>query len=138
MKKSISDLFGMDDEKEYGEKSSTSFPALLFKSQVDAHITHLLQKDKTLARHNAMSIYYEGIDELMDTFIETYMGIHEISDIEVEECCVIENPVSYFENLYKQIEAEKSNIKESFLLNQMDEIQQLVAHTLYRLKNIIT
>jgi len=127
----IGDLFG-----EKKEMKTMSLPALLFKSQVDAHITHLLQPNKKLALHNAMATYYEGIDDLMDTFIETYMGIHPITDIEVGECCMIDDPIVYFERLYKAIESEKANIKESFLLNQMDEIQQLVAHTLYRLKYI--
>lgn len=123
--------------KLFGEKKCI-LPSILFKSQVDAHITHLLQRDKTLARHNAMSLYYEGIDDLMDTFIETYFGIYGVQEITVDKCSVIENPILYFEDLFKEVEKSKGNIKESFLLNQLDEIQQLIAHTLYRLKNITT
>lgn len=127
----ISEMFGK-------KGGNADIPALLFKSQVEAHITHLLQPDKTLARHEALSIYYESIDGIMDTFIETYMGMHDIKDICVEKCCVIKEPIKYFEDLYAQIEKLRRPIKETFLQNQIDEAQQLIAHTLYRLKNIIT
>lgn len=132
MAKNIYDIIGEE------EKETLGIPALLFKAQAEAHITHLLQKDKTLARHEALSMFYEGIDDLLDTFIETYMGLYTIEDICVPKACNIAEPVSYFQNLYNQIEEERKSIKENFLLNQVDEIQQLIAHTLYRLKNIIT
>ena len=36
------------------------------------------------------------------------------------------------------LEVLRKPIKETFIQNQIDECQQLIAHTLYRLKNIIT
>lgn len=135
----------LDDEVSEGTKSASSkgtretIPALLLKARTDVHLTHLLQKDKTLARHNAMSIFYEGILDLVDTYIETSMGIDDsFSLTEVEESMAIANPLGYFKNLYSTIEKERGIIKETFLQNQIDEVQQLIAHTLYRLKNITT
>lgn len=69
---------------------------LLFKSQVEAHLTHIVQPSKTLSKHEALSIYYTSLEDL------------------------------------------RKPIKETFIQNQVDECQQLIAHTLYRLKNIIT
>lgn len=138
--KSLGDLFGEDDEIESKKekKSESTIPSILFKAQIDAKITHLLQKDKTFATHNAMGMFYDEVGDLIDTFVETQMGLYPLSEICVEESCCIQNPLQYFTALYKTIDTIRKPIKESFLQNQVDEIQALISHTLYRLKNIIT
>jgi hypothetical protein len=134
-----------DNEMKEGKSSAAAkgtrgtIPALLLKARTDAHLTHLRQKDKTLATHNAMSIFYEGVLDLVDTYIETSMGIDDSFVLEeVEESEVITNPLQYFKNLYNTISVERTSIKESFLQNQIDTMQELIAHTLYRIKNITT
>jgi hypothetical protein len=136
----------LDDDEMMEDKSSAStkgtrgtIPALLLKARTDAHLTHLRQKDKTLALHNAMSMFYDSVGDLVDTYIETSMGIDDSFTLEeVDESEVIANPLTYFKGLYNTILVERESIKEPFLLNQIDEMTQLIAHTLYRLKNIIT
>jgi hypothetical protein len=128
------------------DKSSVStkntrgtIPALLLKARTDAHLTHLRQKDKTLATHNAMSIFYKSVLDLVDTYIETSMGIDDSFTLEeVEESEVIANPLTYFKTLYNTISVAREGVKESFLQNQIDTMQELIAHTLYRIKNIVT
>lgn len=141
MKKNLMSLLEDDDEsgevKEVGGRGTIA--ALLLKARTDAHLTHLRQKDKTLALHNAMSMFYEAVGDLADTYIETSMGIDDSFVLEeVEESYVITNPIQYFKDLYNTIQAERASIKESFIQNQIDEMCQLIAHTLYRLKNITT
>lgn len=140
-------LASMLDDEEMGEGNSSAaakgtrgtIPALLLKARTDAHLTHLRQKDKTFATHNAMSIFYEGVLDLVDTYIETSMGIDDSFTLEeVEESEVITNPLVYFKALYNTISVERASIKESFLQNQIDTMQELIAHTLYRIKNIVT
>ncbi len=134
-----------DDIRENPPSSSSkkgkreTIAALLFKAKTDAHLTHLKQKDKTLATHNAMSIFYEGIGDLIDTYVETSMGIDDTFCLdEVPESIVIDNPLAYFKNLYNAISVAREVVKESFLQNQIDTMQELIAHTLYRIKNIVT
>lgn len=115
--------------------SSCKIPALLFKAQIDAKLTHLAQPDKTLALHEAMGKFYDEVGDLIDTFVETYMGLYECN-ISTEGSVKISNPSQYFKSLYDTIEVERKDIKESFLQNQIDTIQQLISHTLYRLKKI--
>jgi hypothetical protein len=143
----MADLAKMLDDDDIGEtKSSASakgtrgtIPALLLKARTDAHLTHLRQKDKTLATHNAMSIFYEGVLNLVDTYIETSMGIDDSFVLEeVDESEIITNPLAYFKALYNTISVERASIKESFIQNQIDTMQELIAHTLYRIKNITT
>ena len=112
--------------------------SLLFKSQIEAKITHLLQKDKTLARHNAMGMYYDEIGNIIDTLFETSKPWYNTEDLCVEESCCIKDPIFYFKNLYSEVDKLRKDIKESYIQNQIDEAQQLISHTLYRLTEIIT
>jgi hypothetical protein len=144
MAKNLASMLDNDDMEEVTSSESTkstrgTIPALLLKARTDAHLTHLRQKDKTLALHNAMSIFYDSVGDLVDTYIETSMGIDDSFTLEeVDESEVIDSPLVYFKGLYNTILAERESIKEPFLLNQIDEMTQLIAHTLYRLKNIVT
>lgn len=144
MAKNLASMLDDDDMGETTSSKSTkstrgTIPALLLKARTDAHLTHLRQKDKTLALHNAMSIFYDSVGDLVDTYIETSMGIDDSFTLEeVDESEVIANPLVYFKGLYNAILVERESIKEPFLLNQIDEMTQLIAHTLYRLKNIVT
>lgn len=133
------------EEKSEGRSSAAAkgkretIAALLLKARTDVHLTHLLQRDKTLATHNAMSIFYDGVLDLVDTYVETSMGIDDTFSLtEVEESMAIANPLAYFKNLYNTIQTERVVVKESFLQNQIDTMQELIAHTLYRIKNITT
>jgi hypothetical protein len=136
----------LDDDEITEDKSSAStkvtrgtIPALLLKARTDAHLTHLRQKDKTFATHNAMSIFYEEVLELIDTYVETSMGIDDSFTLEeVDESELIVNPLAYFKNLYNAISVAREVVKESFIQNQIDTMQELIAHTLYRIKNIVT
>jgi hypothetical protein len=142
----MADLASMLEEEAFEKTSSVStkgkretIAALLLRARTDVHLTHLLQKDKTLATHNAMSIFYEGVLDLVDTYVETSMGIDDTFKLtEVEESMAIANPLAYFKALYNTISVERQSIKESFLQNQIDTMQELIAHTLYRIKNITT
>lgn len=130
-------------DKFESNKGTTAIPqggqviiSLLFKSALDAHLTHILQKDKKLSTHKALEIYYEEIWDIADTFAETYMGVHAVTKLATAATGAIDNPLAYFNTLYSTIEKERVSIKESFLQNQVDEVQQLISHTLYRLKYI--
>lgn len=108
--------------------------SLLFRARTDAHLTHLKQADKTFARHNAMSVFYEEISDLLDGYVESSMGIVPGFTVDtVPASAVIADPVAYFKDLYNQIETNRAEIKESFLQNQVDTVQELIANTLYKL-----
>ena len=136
----------LEDDDMMEDTSSTSkkgkretIATLLMKARTDAHLTHLKQKDKTFATHNAMSIFYEGVLDLIDTYVETSMGIDDTFCLdEVPESMVIANPLAYFKNLYNAISVARESVKETFLQSQIDLMQELIAHTLYRIKNIVT
>jgi hypothetical protein len=116
-------------------ESCSRFISLLFKAKEDAHITHIEQRVKSSAIHEAIGIFYDSLNELLDTFAETMMGVHGQLSISFSSS-VIQNPVQYMESLYEKIDETRSMYTEGWVLNQLDEMQQLVAHTLYRLKYV--
>lgn len=143
MAKNLASMLDDDDIEETASTSKKStrgtIPALLLKARTDAHLTHLRQKDKTFATHNAMSIFYNEVLDLIDTYVETSMGIDDSFTLEeVDESEVIANPLAYFKALYNAIAVAREVVKESFIQNQIDTMQELIAHTLYRIKNIVT
>ena len=137
--KDLSSLFNSDKKESKKEMSSgNTIPSLLFKARNDAHITHLMNKDKTLATHKALEIFYDEVVDLIDGFIETSLVWYPVDDIHVEESCCIKNPLQYFKDLYLQIDKLRGKYKESFLQNQIDEMQTLISQTIYRLTYMTT
>lgn len=145
--KTLASFFGDEetDSKERvnaGTKKSSCCPSdligLLFKARNDAHISHLLQKDKTMARHSAFSGFYDGILGQIDTFCESYMGLYSIVTLTVPESSCIDDPISYFTDLYNKVQETKKEVTEGYLQNQCDSISELIAQTLYKFKNIVT
>lgn len=123
-----------------GGESSGTIPKLigiLFQARNDAHLSHLKQEDKTLARHNAFAYFYENIGELIDSLTETYMGIKGDIDITVGSSQVIKDPVNYYNKLYKVVESCYDK-EPNFIKAQLDDIQTVIAQTLYMLRYITT
>lgn len=132
-KRTLQDFLSDEPESKKEMKSEVSIPSLLFKARNDAHITHLMNKDRTMATHKALEAFYEEVVDLADGFIETSLVWYPVDDICVEESCCIDNPVDYFKNLYATIDKLRVQYKESFLQNQIDEMQTLISQTIYRL-----
>jgi len=132
MKKTIADYIG-------GESSGTipKLIGILFQARNDAHLSHLKQEDKTLARHNAFAYFYENIGGLIDGLTETYMGIKGDFDITVGSSQVIKDPISYYNKLYKVVDSSYGT-EPNFIKAQLDDIQTVIAQTLYMLRYITT
>ena len=56
--KDLSSLFNSDKKENKKEMSSeNTIPSLLFKARNDAHITHLMNKDRIRATHKALEAF---------------------------------------------------------------------------------
>jgi hypothetical protein len=131
-KSTISNL-GKSSQPIKAEKGVSEFMGYLLSSVSSAHITHTYQKDRALSTHLTLSDYYTGLDDLADDFIESYQGLHGQVDFMVEGKR-FDQPESCIKECYDYIEKTRSMFKESFLQNIIDEIQELHAKTLYKLK----
>ena len=120
-------------------KSSSGFKdmvSILLHSQTQVHIFHL--QTKSYSEHKALQGYYEGIDALVDGLIESYQGKYDVitqyNSIKNEDYKSNEQIIKYFKALDTMIEKNRKGVKESFIQNQIDTVQELINSTVYKLR----
>ena len=130
---------GLLSEQEDTEKKSgspTEMISILLHSKNQIHVFHL--QTESYAEHKALGNYYEGIVDLIDGIVESYQGKHGIikgySSGKIEDYKSGEQVISYLEKIDLVIEKNRKSIKESYIQNQIDEVQTLLYSTLYKMK----
>jgi len=113
--------------------------ATLLHSRSQAHIFHWQTKSQSsFAEHMALGTYYEEIVELIDGIVESYQGKHELitgyKTVKMVDYKSTEQLISYFKDLDNNIEKNRKAVKESYIQNQIDGIQELIYSTLYKLR----
>lgn len=113
--------------------------ATLLHSQTQVHIFHLQTKSQSsYSEHKALQKYYEGINGLVDGIVESYQGKYEIitgyKTIKTVDYKSTEQVISYFKELDENIEKNRTSVKESYIQNQIDTVQELIYSTLYKLR----
>lgn len=129
--------------EEFSKSDVAKFASKIFESRQMAHVFHLQTRgDGSFAQHKALGEYYEGILELIDSFIEVYAGQYEIIEhyeiIDTSDA-IDKNKVDYFVDLVEFIKSTRyTNIskEDTHLQNIIDEMVALVYRTLYKLKNL--
>lgn len=111
----------------------------LLHSRIQVHAFHWQTKSKSsFAQHMALGGFYEEIGDLTDGLVESYQGKNEIitgyESSKLEDYKNVEQLIAYFKNLDAEIEKDRKNIKESYIQNQIDTVQELIYSTLYKLR----
>jgi hypothetical protein len=110
--------------------------SILLHSQTQVHIFHL--QTKSYSEHKALQKYYEGIDVLVDGIIESYQGKYDVvtgyNSIKTEDYKSPEQVIKYFKALDSMVEKNRKSVKESYIQNQIDTVQELIFSTLYKLR----
>jgi RNA binding exosome subunit len=101
--------------------------AVVWHHQTDSH-----------AMHKALNHFYDEILELTDGLVESVSGIYgRPVDYQIDNPIDYKNPeqvTKYFKKFYDMIQDDRKDIyEESWIQNQVDEIAQLFAETLYLL-----
>ena len=109
------------EEKTIGSSGMEDMASALIASQTQVHIFHL--QTKSYAEHKALQGYYEGIDNLMDSLIESYQG----------QFGIIANYQSLPISKYEGKEQNREDLP-SHLQNIVDTIVELITSTLYKIK----
>lgn len=109
----------------------------LIHSQSQTHIFHL--QTGSYAEHKALQGYYEDIDELMDSLIESFQGENDIvrnyKSLPMDNYDSKEQVIGYFEELMEMVRRLSEDFP-SYLKNIVDEIEVLINSTLYKLKRL--
>ena len=126
-------------EENTNVKTNSGFKGMvssLLHSQTQVHIFHL--QTKSYSEHKALQGYYEGIDTLVDGIIESYQGKYDVitqyNSVKNEDYKSNEQVIKYFKVLDTMIEKNRKSVKESFIQNQIDTVQELINSTVYKLR----
>jgi hypothetical protein len=125
------------EEKPSGELKDII--SALFHSRNQTHIFHLqTDSQSSFAEHTALGGYYDGIGDLIDGLVESYQGKHGIikgySIDNVQDYENVKQVITYLEKINSIIEKSRKSVKESYIQNQIDTVQELIYSTLYKLK----
>jgi len=83
----------------------------------------------------ALGGFYDTILDIADGIIEGYQGLYGITDFDITSVKATD-PVSYLQEAYKWIESNRSIFKESWIQNEIDNVQSALASTIYKLVNL--
>ena len=112
------------------------FAATMLHSATNTHFFHW--STDSFSKHMALGSYYDEIVELVDGLVESVSGIYGrpqgYSVQTLKDYVDCETVIVYFQDLYAYIQSQRAGIpQESWIQNQVDEVAQLVAETIYLL-----
>ena len=130
------------EETSEGSEQNSDFDEMvsrLLHSQTQVHVFHLGVKGSgSYAAHKALQGYYEGIDALVDGIIESFQGkyglVTNYETYDMEKFESVKKCISYFNDLNKMITEKRKSVKDSYIQNQIDTVQELLFSTVYKLK----
>jgi hypothetical protein len=109
------------------------FVMTMLHSQTNAHILHL--QSRSYSEHKALQGYYEGIDGILDDYVEAYQGVYGIVDNYPITYTAPSKPLEYMIGLSDYLtQARPSLPKDSELMNILDEMAALIDKTIYKLR----
>jgi hypothetical protein len=125
-----------DTNETKGRSGFKDMVSVLLHSQTQVHIFHL--QTKSYSEHKALQGYYEGIDALVDGIIESYQGKYDVitkyNSVKNVDYQSNEQVIKYFKALDTMIDKNRKEVKESFIQNQIDTVQELINSTIYKLR----
>jgi len=116
-------------------ENAAVFVAALLNSSTVAHLIHL--STTSYSEHKALGHFYEDILDLADRYAETYAGHHGVIPVAMypDEFKVQKDGKTYIANLLQFSQSMRKQLPDdSDLTNIHDEINGLIASTLYKLE----
>ena len=116
--------------------------SLFLHSRTQAHTFHLGVKGiGAHSAHVALGEYYSEIGGIIDGLVESYQGKFGLIKFQavntLDTNCDIKNIISYFEKLCIALDKLRKDekLQSSYLQNQIDNIEELLYSTKYKLVN---
>ena len=109
------------------------FAATLLHSATNTHFFHF--STDSYSQHKALGNFYDEIVELVDDYVEAYMGCYEQIKSFPSVYHQPKEPLKYLESLKNFVKDANPDLPtEQELVNIVAEIQQLIDSTIYKLK----
>lgn len=115
-------------------KNPGDFVLTLLNARTAAHVAHL--QTSSYAAHVALNEFYDGIVPLADAFAEAYQGCYGLISFSGSSFKLEKDPIKMLASLKEFVKAGRNECDEPSLCNIIDEITNLIASTLYKLKNL--
>jgi len=116
--------------------------SLFLHSRTQSHTFHLGVKGiGSHSAHVALGEYYSEIGEIIDGLVESYQGKFGLIKFQavngLDTNCDIKNIIGYFEKLCIALDKLRKDekLQSSYLQNQIDNIEELLYSTKYKLVN---
>jgi len=117
-------------------EKANDFASLLVKSRSLGHVAHWATD--SFSKHMALGEFYEGLSDLMDTFVEQYQGYYgKRLTVAIDKCDLQDDVAGELESHMEWIEKNRYQVcekSETALQNTIDEIVKLYQTTLYKLR----
>jgi hypothetical protein len=88
----------------------------------------------------ALNAYYDAIVPLIDGIVEAYQGKYGIlrgyTNFNLMEYNNAQQVIEYLEALCNAVHSTYETIKDSYILNLLDGITELIKSTIYKLQNL--
>lgn len=121
------------NEDEMTDQAVSTFASYMLHSITCAHILHL--KTTSYAAHKALGKYYEGIDGLIDTWIEAYQGKYGVIETYQDSFEQHDNALEYMIMMNDFVANTRKVLpSDSELQNIVDEMAALIDSTIYMLR----
>ena len=109
------------------------YVSALLEIQDISHIAHL--QTSSFAEHKALNKLYDGIADQFDAFVEAYQGKYGIikgyKSFKLEEGV---DMISYLKEKMTKFEGYKATLTDGYLQQMVDNTQELLSTTLYKLR----
>jgi hypothetical protein len=117
----------------------TTLLSILLNSNTQAQVFHRqVTGPGSFSAHSALGRYYPEIIELVDTLTESYQGKYGIiinyKSYALVDWVSCEQVITYFEELCNQVYELRKVFTDSYIQNQIDQVEELLYQTKYRLK----
>lgn len=115
------------------DNTVTGFVSNMLHSVTCGHMLHL--KTDSYAAHIALGDYYEGMDDLIDSWIEAYQGKFGIIESYINNFEDHDNPLEYMIELNDYVTRIRKLLPgDTELQNIIDEMAALIDSTVYKLR----
>jgi len=104
----------------------------LFSLRDQVHLIHL--STRSYSEHKALDEFYTAVIDLIDSLAEGIQGIYGLQEISIPASPQLLDSVEILTEFYKMLQEKRILYSEGWVQNQIDEISQLIAQTLYKLK----
>ena len=110
-----------------------AFVLAIMHSQTNAHLLHL--QSRSYAEHKALQHYYEGIDGIIDDYVETYQSKFGLITNYPTTYEAPAAPLEYMVGLSDYLKQTRPSLpQDSELQNILDEMAALMDRTIYKLR----